>query len=356
MYSTCLFCNRDLGTNEVIETFPVGRRLAFDSEKGRLWVVCKRCGRWNLSAMEERWEAVEDAERLFRETQTRVSTDNVGLARLREGLELIRIGAPLPGEFAAWRYGDQFGRRRKKFMLYSAAAVVVGVGFVVGGMAVGVIGSAVLPQSGNLINVILSSRTRVRFRDDDGKVVKIRQSHLPHTRFFTPQQAGDWELRLGPKRKSRLFTGDDALRLAGQVMPGINESGGQASIVREAVDRIQDSGGPGGFLSEGLAGHAKEDGKRRWKEPEVGKVTSMTQSIRLALEMALHEERERRAMEGELWILEQAWREAEEIAAISDSLLLPKGAEQFVESHRAPDHEGQADRLLSRAARPGLGP
>ena len=44
---------------------------------------------------------------------------------------------------------------------------------------------------------------------------------------------------------------------------------------------------------------------------------------RLALEMALHEESERRAMQGELEELERAWREAEEIAGISDNLLVP---------------------------------
>ena len=30
MHSACLFCNRPLGTNEVVEEFPIGRRLAFD--------------------------------------------------------------------------------------------------------------------------------------------------------------------------------------------------------------------------------------------------------------------------------------------------------------------------------------
>ena len=41
----------------------------------------------------------------------------------------------------------------------------------------------------------------------------------------------------------------------------------------------------------------------------------------------------RRALEGELWRLEQAWRDAEEIAAISDSLLLPKGTARFLSRH-----------------------
>ena len=46
--------------------------------------------------------------------------------------------------------------------------------------------------------------------------------------------------------------------------------------------------------------------------------------------MALQEEDERRALEGELWRLERAWREAEEIAGIADDLLLPEGAADFV--------------------------
>src|SRR5215218_9176555 len=122
MYSTCIFCHSSLGKNEAIEHFPVGRKLAFDQAKGRLWVVCSKCERWNLSPIEERWEAIEEAERAYRDTKKRVTTDNVGLARLRDGTVLIRIGEPLRPEFAAWRYGDTFGRRRRKNALIGAAA------------------------------------------------------------------------------------------------------------------------------------------------------------------------------------------------------------------------------------------
>jgi hypothetical protein len=38
--------------------------------------------------------------------------------------------------------------------------------------------------------------------------------------------------------------------------------------------------------------------------------------------MATHEDSERRALEGELAILEDAWRQAEEIAAISDDMFV----------------------------------
>lgn len=94
MYSTCLFCLSDLGSNEVVEIFPTGRRLAFDAATGRLWAVCRRCERWNLTPLEERWEAIEACEQLFSDTRTKFSTEQIGIARLPEGLKLVRIGRP----------------------------------------------------------------------------------------------------------------------------------------------------------------------------------------------------------------------------------------------------------------------
>src|SRR4028119_1308710 len=108
MYSTCLFCQSRLPANEAVEAFPLGGRIAFDGERGRLWAVCSRCARWNLSPLETRWEAIEECERLFRDARLRVSPAHAGLARLRDGTELVRIGRPLRPELAAWRYGEQF--------------------------------------------------------------------------------------------------------------------------------------------------------------------------------------------------------------------------------------------------------
>src|SRR5438270_6600998 len=91
LYTSCLFCHTDLGANHFLPTFPVGRRLAFDPKKGRLWVICTRCGRWNLTPLEERWEAIDECERMFRGTRLRMSTDNIGMARFRGGFELVRV-------------------------------------------------------------------------------------------------------------------------------------------------------------------------------------------------------------------------------------------------------------------------
>jgi hypothetical protein len=54
----------------------------------------------------------------------------------------------------------------------------------------------------------------------------------------------------------------------------------------------------------------------------------------LALEMALHEDTERVALEGDLAALETAWREAEEIAAIADTLLIPEGIQRRLQQWR----------------------
>ena len=68
-----------------------------------------------------------------------------------------------------------------------------------------------------------------------------------------------------------------------------------------------------------------------WKRQQIH---HMAARVRLVLEMAGHEDTERRALEGELALLEDAWREAEEIAAIADRLLVPPRIEELIERHR----------------------
>src|SRR5206468_7102724 len=198
MYSTCLFCHASLGANESVEHFPIGRRLAFDATKGRLWVVCRKCERWNLTPLEERWEAIEDCERLFTSTKLRVSTDNVGLTRLRDGLELVRIGAPQRPEMAAWRYGDQFGRRRRKHLLLSGAGVALVGGLVIVGPATGIIAGSSWGLW-NLIQVAHSTyqQRRVRARiaiPGFAQPVAIRLKQLNHVGIV--KENDDWALRV----------------------------------------------------------------------------------------------------------------------------------------------------------------
>lgn len=325
MYSTCMFCNKSLGENQVVEHFPVGRRLAFDAEKGRLWVVCRKCERWNLSPIEERWEAIETCERIYLGTRVRVSSENIGLAKHPEGLELVRIGRPMRPEFAAWRYGDQFGRRRQRAVLFGAGAVAVFGGIVIGGLVTG--------ASMGLIAQFPSfwaGRTLLRLRLEDGAKLRLNNQDLKQVRLIPAADEIGYRLEVGKhRRRKRTLEGEEARRVAGLVLPKINRRGGDKGVVQGAVAEIAYAGHPEAFLADLV------DGRRFMSRKGIpGYVNKMSKPTQLALEMALHEEQERRALEGELWRLERAWQEAEEIASISDSLLLPEGANDFVDRHR----------------------
>jgi hypothetical protein len=84
-----------------------------------------------------------------------------------------------------------------------------------------------------------------------------------------------------------------------------------------------------------MFGRAAKLSNRQWEEDGRGTLAGIEPELRLALEMESHEESERRAMEGELNILEDAWREAEEIAAISDDMFLPTGVTESLAEIKA---------------------
>ncbi len=334
MYSTCIYCKRDLGANTVLESFPVGRRLAFDPAKGRLWVVCRRCERWNLSPLEERWEACEDCERLFRDTRLRASTDNIGLAKVPEGLEIVRIGAPLRPEFAAWRYGDQFGRRRRRAVLWTAAGIAAVGAVTAGSIAIGA-GAGFAPQIPNLV-LNLPVRAKVRLRD--GRVLKFKRPDLQKSRFLMEPGSSHWVLSVKHKKGKETLEGDEARRVATQILPAINYMSGSKDTVRTAVERIEAAGDPEQYLARLSREIAPSDPPRGYGRPlfpgKPGVVHKLPAPTRLALEMALHEEQEMRALMGELLDLEAAWREAEEIAGISDDMFVPHEVEAALERLR----------------------
>lgn len=132
----------------------------------------------------------------------------------------------------------------------------------------------------------------------------------------------------GVVSREERFEGEDGVRALNAILPRVNAEGGSRKTVRDAVSRIALAGRPDRFVRR-LA-----HGRPSPYSPAGVQISTLTRPTRLALEMALHEEQERRALEGELWVLERAWREAEEIAAISDNLLVRKSAEAFIREHR----------------------
>lgn len=348
MYSTCLFCSADLGRNEALYDFPVGRRLAFDSSKGRLWVVCRSCERWNLTPIEERWEAIEQAERQFSQARQRVSTENIGLARLADDTELVRIGRPLRPEYAAWRYGDQFGRRRRKQMLIAGGGIgtiaAVAAGGALAGVSMAMFGGVIV---NGLHGIIYGSPDRIvaRINTDTVGRIAVRRAHLAETRLLEGTEA-PLALEVRHKDGESRLEGREAMRVAGLLMPHVNRYGGNRDLVKAASGALDEAGGADGYL-ERLSKHASRTTvvPIHWSSPKPkarravsGGFTSglfgLTVRDRLALEMALHEEAEMRALRGELADLERAWCEAEEIAGIADDMLVPSRVRRILDTFR----------------------
>jgi hypothetical protein len=383
MYSTCIFCHAALGGNESIEHFPVGARLAFDGEKGRLWAVCPSCGRWNLSPLEERWEAIEECERAFRSTRVRTSTENVGLARLRDGTDLVRIGRPMRPEFAAWRYGAQFAGRQMRSILSSVSlgGIALGVG---AAMTVGPLGALAglplvaaaewrkrgLPRGAGYVDTRQARRllrddagevmlpgdrdfSRVRMRaaaPDEPWALLVRTVRVPLDARVRPDNAQEgMALRAGEflwsDPRDHVLTGAAGLRALSVLLAWANGGGASRREVQRAVQRIEAAHAPDRFLAR-----AEEQARRAGAGYR--DVWDMPLEIRLAMEMATHEDAERRALHGELAELEVRWREAEELAAIADTLAVPPAVEAKLDSLRAAREAWSRRSSTSEAPRP----
>ena len=318
MYTTCLHCHSPLGRNETIEHFAVGQRLAFDSAKGRLWVVCGKCRRWNLTPLEERWEAIEECERAFSLTKTRVSSDNIALARRSDGLELVRVGAPTLPEFAAWRYGSSLHQRWKTRGLPWAVIPFSAYGFQLAMQTQLITFAPALAGMlaiGGVLSLVQRRYGRVKVRLPDGRVVTVRHSKGQDVQL-TPDPQHGWALSLANKSDATLTTGVAATHGLRGVLTAMNFFGGRRAEINDATWLLANAGDPRRFLEQVAAVSA------RHRLPNLGHLPA---DVRLGLEMALHEDSERAALEGELAQLREEWQLSEEVAQIADAMFLPAG-------------------------------
>ena len=332
MYRRCIYCSGRLGSNEALEGFPVGSTIAFDAGRGRLWAVCPTCSRWNLAPIEERWEVVEAAERAFRHTRLRVRNESVGVAKLPDGTRLVRIGQALPGEIAAWRYGRALTERRRSY-LGGMALMGVWLGAwgafrLVRGHDVGLVAFATVlygltfwaSQATRAEETVVhraplakGGTFRLRALDMAGARLVAAEGggfslHLPHARRGTDPD--------DPRRDPAGCTirGVEARGALGRLLAVSNRSGGTRASVAAALGRLGEA--------RDAADYLRAAAERETRVAGTGFSPRARRVHRLALEMALHDEQERRAMDGELTLLESAWKEAEAIAGIADRLAL----------------------------------
>jgi hypothetical protein len=169
-----------------------------------------------------------------------------------------------------------------------------------------------------------------KVRTDDGRLLPVRRRHLAESTISRGSD-GTLAIDLRYKNGQSRFEGPEALRVASLVVPKVNRFGGSKATVAAAVQQIESTGGPERYVEQlakrgEVATTVRGRPHRFGRKGRVGRtgLYGLTTVDRLGLEMALHEESERRAMAGELTLLEAAWRDAEEIAAIADDLLVPE--------------------------------
>jgi hypothetical protein len=346
MYRSCIFCSAPLGSNDSIERFPVGRSLAFGAAKGRLWAICPRCARWNLAPIEERWEAIEDAERLFRDTRLRVQRESIGLAKLRDGTRLVRVGEALEGELAAWRYGERImmrGRsgwaalaRRSEKPLYNFGYWLLVGGLLLGAAPATMVGGTAAAAGASLAGLRYMHRAKrvVHVLGDpaDARAVAVRGEDVEGVRITAPDDGRGMHLFVPYSQKLQLSSGEESwgrfsLVLRGEpaksalarLMVHVNAQGAPAHTIAQGLEMVIKAGSPEAYL-ETVASSRPVLAVKGGYDWDLAGGVPLTPHTALALEMALHEETERRALHGELAMLEAMWRQAEEIAAIADRL------------------------------------
>jgi hypothetical protein len=314
MFNRCIFCHTVFEAVGPIEHFPVGGRIAFDAGRGRLWAICGSCRRWNLAPIEERWEALEELERLVRDRGRLLSqTDNIALIRA-DGAELVKVGRAGLTEEAWWRYGTELAERRSRYkrLKYIEVVAMVAAGFYWGGEALNKLsrwydfgtmawrGEVACPKCGQPL-------TEIRFRDSRKLLV------LPDEDAGVALEMGCPRCKFGERPGSFRLEGLAAQHTLRRVLAWRHYQGASENRIRDATAVIQ-AAGSAEHLSRSLADRAlsidKLDAKR-----------NRTQSI--ALEIALNDEVERRLLEAELEELERRWQDEERLAAIVDGELTP---------------------------------
>ena len=324
MYQKCLVCGRDFTPNNALEHLDRGRRVAYDPEKGRLWLICRSCGRWSLVPIESRWEALEELEKLVTDKARMLSrTDNVAL--LRAGpLEIVRVGRAELREEAWWRYGRELRNRRERFRKLSTAGTLGAAGLIAGSAATGgmsfvaawilwdkapgvVTGGARWLRFGGTAwrgrgKCERCGRTidRVRY-SERSRLVLTAHEESPAVVISCP--------RCRTQESGLLLQGHEANRALGKVLAYHHFAGASEGRVEGAAKLIEVVGGPRELPSK-ILGQGKTLGS-------VGRIGQV------ALEIAVHEEREKRLLSMKLAELEAHWRREEELASIMDGELTP---------------------------------
>lgn len=310
MFQTCAFCDGSLGGDGGPSGLGVGKRFAFDEWRGRLWVVCPRCARWNLAPFDDRLEKVEALARLVPESTVVARTEQVALLRWNR-YDLVRVGQPPRQELAGWRYGERLRQRQRDRAKVVVPVVLVTVGATIAlNAAVGGGFGMLFYNVGNIGDAVYSGimgRRRVRLVEPPecascGTIMQLRAKHVRYARVVTDAQTDLGLIVSCPQchREGAMLTGNEATWALRQGLTYLNarRSGRRSADI--AARNVDAAGGADEFI-RGVARRSVS-------------LRGLPVDGRLALEMAVDEAAEVRELERE-------WRDAEELARIADGVL-----------------------------------
>jgi len=310
MFRSCAFCNAALDGDGGPSGLGVGRRLAFDEWKARLWVVCPRCSRWNLTPFDDRLERIESVARAASQGRIAASTDQVALIRWQQ-YSFVRVGKPPRVELATWRYGERLRNRQRERLkvVVPLTVAAIGLGIAANVAAGGGFGVLVwnIHRIADGIYLRLVGRRSVGLVESPicascGSLMELRARHVQHARLV-PDSHADMAVVLSCPRCHRdgaQLTGPDAVQILRQGLTYLNLARGERRKAEDAAREVDVVGGPDQLVRD----IARRELTLRSLRPERG----------LALEMAVDER-------AEVLELERQWREAEEIADIADGTL-----------------------------------
>ena len=327
MWTRCLICSTPLPANETLDHLPHGERFAYDPARGRLWVICRPCRRWNLTPIEARWEALEELEKHSTDVgRLLTQTDNIALIRAGP-IEIVRVGRARLAEEAWWRYGRELMQRREQFRKISfAGAVAVGAA-AVGGWATGGFGligawwlwsyaPGKVPEAARWLRFGGTAwRGHARCERCGTPVRSLRYRDRGELMLRPGAEPGGVQvMRRCPFCRARgasglLLEGGEAERTLRRILAYHHFSGASERRLARATGLIESAGSAEHFTAN-VIGRGRLLGE-------------VHRDQLIGFEIAANEALEKRLLELELAELEAEWRREEELGAIVDGELTP---------------------------------
>jgi hypothetical protein len=168
----------------------------------------------------------------------------------------------------------------------------------------------------------LDDRVVALVHPPDGHGRQLLEHHIGAIELLPASGGEPWGVTVPHRSGSIRVRGASAKQLLSQLLARLNRRGASEHEVAEAVALIARAGDSEQFIS--WAARAREERRQSgevFRDSEIG-AFGLSDTERVALEMAVNEDAERAALDGDLQALREAWRDAEEIAGIADDLLV----------------------------------